>query len=84
MPLAGLGSAGCFRWKDFEFWVIDWHSTISQSNMAFTTAAFDPVAWKPNYPNPAFVEMTPLDLLAAERHHTPGSPIARGNRDPIG
>jgi hypothetical protein len=27
----------------------------------FTVTAFDPLAWKPNYPNPAFVEMTPLD-----------------------
>jgi hypothetical protein len=27
----------------------------------FTTDAFDPFAWKPNYPNAAFVEMTPLD-----------------------
>ena len=27
----------------------------------FTAVAFDPLAWKPNYPNPAFIEMTPLD-----------------------
>jgi hypothetical protein len=27
----------------------------------FTAAAFDPLAWKANYPNPAFVQMTPLD-----------------------
>jgi hypothetical protein len=27
----------------------------------FTADAFDPLAWKANYPNPAFVEMTPLD-----------------------
>jgi hypothetical protein len=27
----------------------------------FTAAAFDPFAWKANYPNPAFVQMTPLD-----------------------
>ncbi|MGA7929683.1 MAG: hypothetical protein WCA20_27285 [Candidatus Sulfotelmatobacter sp.] len=27
----------------------------------FTATAFDPLAWKANYPNPAFVEMTPLD-----------------------
>lgn len=34
----------------------------------FTAAAFDPLAWKPNYPNPAFVEMTPLDgYWAAKR-----------------
>ena len=27
----------------------------------FTASAFDPLAWKANYPNPAFVQMTPLD-----------------------
>jgi hypothetical protein len=27
----------------------------------FTATAFDPFAWKANYPNRAFVEMTPLD-----------------------
>src|ERR1700735_118885 len=27
----------------------------------FTAAAFDPLTWKANYPNPAFLEMTPLD-----------------------
>ena len=27
----------------------------------FTAAAFDPLAWKANYPNPAFVQMTRLD-----------------------
>ncbi len=27
----------------------------------FTADAFDPLAWKANYPNPAFLEMTPLD-----------------------
>ena len=27
----------------------------------FTAAAFDPLAWKPNYPNPAFLAMTPQD-----------------------
>jgi hypothetical protein len=27
----------------------------------FTASAFDPFTWKANYPNPAFVEMTPLD-----------------------
>lgn len=27
----------------------------------FTSQAFDPLAWKPNYPNPAFLEKTPLD-----------------------
>jgi hypothetical protein len=27
----------------------------------FTDAAFDPLTWKANYPNPAFLQMTPLD-----------------------
>jgi len=27
----------------------------------FTSQAFDPLTWKPNYPNPAFLQMTPLD-----------------------
>jgi hypothetical protein len=27
----------------------------------FTAAAFDPLAWKANYPNPAFAQTTPLD-----------------------
>jgi len=27
----------------------------------FTAADFDPLEWKPNYPNPAFLAMTPLD-----------------------
>jgi hypothetical protein len=27
----------------------------------FTASAFDPLTWKANYPNPAFVQMTPLD-----------------------
>ena len=26
-----------------------------------TTTGFDPLTWKPNYPNPAFLEMTPQD-----------------------
>jgi hypothetical protein len=27
----------------------------------FTATGFDPLSWKPNYPNPAFLEMTPQD-----------------------
>jgi len=27
----------------------------------FTTTGFNPLTWKPNYPNPAFLEMTPQD-----------------------
>ena len=27
----------------------------------FTAIGFDPLTWKPNYPNPAFLEMTPQD-----------------------
>lgn len=34
----------------------------------FTSTAFDPLAWKPNYPNPAFLEMTPLDGYWGAKH----------------
>jgi hypothetical protein len=34
----------------------------------FTADAFDPMAWKANYPNPAFLQMTPVDgYWAAKR-----------------
>jgi hypothetical protein len=43
----------------------DWETVHYPQQMKavgdFTAAVFDPLAWKPNYPNPAFVEMTPLD-----------------------
>jgi hypothetical protein len=43
----------------------DWETVHYPHDMKavgdFTAADFDPFAWKPNYPNPAFVEMTPLD-----------------------
>jgi hypothetical protein len=43
----------------------DWESVHYPQEMKavgnFTAAAFDPLVWKANYPNPAFVEMTPLD-----------------------
>jgi hypothetical protein len=34
----------------------------------FTANAFDPLTWKANYPNPAFVEMTPLDGYWGAKH----------------
>jgi hypothetical protein len=34
----------------------------------FTAADFDPLTWKANYPNPAFVEMTPLDGYWGAKH----------------
>ena len=34
----------------------------------FTAAAFDPLTWKANYPNPAFVQMTPLDGYWGAKH----------------
>jgi hypothetical protein len=34
----------------------------------FTASAFNPVTWKANYPNPAFVEMTPLDGYWGAKH----------------
>jgi hypothetical protein len=43
----------------------DWETVHYPKDMKaagnFTAAAFDPLAWKANYPNPAFVQMTPLD-----------------------
>src|SRR5262249_4471967 len=34
----------------------------------FTAIAFDPLTWKANYPNPAFVRMTPLDAYWGAKH----------------
>jgi hypothetical protein len=34
----------------------------------FTDEAFDPLTWKANYPNPAFVEKTPLDAYWGAKH----------------
>jgi hypothetical protein len=34
----------------------------------FTADAFDPLTWKANYPNPAFVQMTPLDGYWGAKH----------------
>jgi hypothetical protein len=34
----------------------------------FTADAFDPFTWKANYPNPAFVQMTPLDAYWGAKH----------------
>jgi len=43
----------------------DWETVHYPQEMKavgnFSAAAFDPLAWKANYPNPAFVEITPLD-----------------------
>jgi len=43
----------------------DWETVHYPKEMPavgnFTAAAFDPLTWKANYPNPAFVQMTPLD-----------------------
>jgi hypothetical protein len=43
----------------------DWETVHYPKEMKavgnFTAAAFDPLAWKANYPNPAFLQMTPLD-----------------------
>jgi hypothetical protein len=43
----------------------DWETVHYPEEMKavgnFTAAAFDPLTWKANYPNPAFVQMTPLD-----------------------
>jgi hypothetical protein len=50
----------------------DWETVHYPQEMKavgnFTAAAFDPLAWKANYPNPAFVQMTPLDGYWGARH----------------
>jgi hypothetical protein len=44
---------------------VDWETVHYPHEMPavgnFTATAFDPLTWKANYPNPAFVQMTPLD-----------------------
>jgi hypothetical protein len=53
------------RMYDFDLHPADWESVHYPHEMKavgnFTAAAFDPLTWKANYPNPAFVRMTPLD-----------------------
>jgi hypothetical protein len=43
----------------------DWETVHYPHDMKavgnFTATTFDPLAWRANYPNPAFVRMTPLD-----------------------
>ena len=43
----------------------DWETVHYPKEMKaagnFTAASFDPLEWKANYPNPAFLQMTPLD-----------------------
>jgi hypothetical protein len=34
----------------------------------FTDIAFNPLTWKANYPNPAFVQMTPVDAYWGAKH----------------
>jgi hypothetical protein len=50
----------------------DWETVRYPHDMKavgnFTSVAFDPLAWKPNYPNPAFVEMTSLDAYWGAKH----------------
>jgi hypothetical protein len=53
------------RMANFGLRPADWETVHYPHEMKavgnFTAAAFDPLAWIPNYPNPAFLEMTPLD-----------------------
>ncbi len=50
----------------------DWETVHYPKEMKavgnFSAAAFDPLVWKANYPNPAFVQMTPLDGYWAAKH----------------
>jgi hypothetical protein len=53
------------RMYDFGLHPAHWETVHYPQEMKavgnFTADAFDPLTWKANYPNPAFVEMTPLD-----------------------
>jgi len=53
------------RMYSFGLRPADWETVHYPHEMKavgdFTAAAFDPLTWKANYPNPAFVQMTPLD-----------------------
>jgi hypothetical protein len=60
------------RMYSFGLHPADWETVHYPQEMKavgnFTAAAFDPLAWKANYPNPAFVQLTPLDgYWAAKR-----------------
>ena len=60
------------RMYSFGLHPTDWETVHYPQEMKavgnFTAAAFDPLAWKANYPNPAFVQLTPLDgYWAAKR-----------------
>jgi hypothetical protein len=50
----------------------DWETVHYPKEMPavgnFTAAAFDPLTWNVNYPNPAFVQMTPLDGYWGAKH----------------
>ena len=50
----------------------DWETVHYPKEMKavgnFTATAFDPLTWKANYPNPAFVQMTPLDGYWGAKH----------------
>jgi hypothetical protein len=50
----------------------DWETVHYPHDMPavgnFTAAAFDPLTWKANYPNPAFVQMTSLDGYWEAKH----------------
>jgi hypothetical protein len=53
------------RMYTLGFHPADWETVHYPQEMKaagnFTATAFDPLTWKANYPNPAFVQMTPLD-----------------------
>jgi hypothetical protein len=53
------------RMYTLGFYTPDWETVHYPHEMQavgnFTADAFDPFTWKANYPNPAFVQMTPLD-----------------------
>jgi hypothetical protein len=50
----------------------DWETVHYPKEMKavgnFSAGVFDPLAWKANYPNPAFAQMTPLDGYWGAKH----------------
>jgi hypothetical protein len=60
------------RMYTLGFYTPDWETVHYPHELKavgnFTADAFDPLTWKANYPNPAFVQMTPLDGYWGAKH----------------
>ena len=60
------------RMASFGLAAPDWETVTYPKRMKavgnFTASAFDPLDWKPNYPNQAFVQMTAVDGYWGAKH----------------